>query len=238
MPGPSGTIRLTKIAGIQVYLHWSWFLVAVYEIQNRSRYASLTWSILEYVSLFAIVTLHEFGHALACRQVGGRAEQIVLWPLGGVAYVNAPPRPGATLWSVAAGPLVNVALIPVLGVALLLNPSTPNSDFRIFLGQLNLINLGLLIFICCQCPRRRPDHEICAVVRHGTREKFDVRGHCGLSRRGRTRASRSFRAIGLVGGPRSFRRNAMRQWLSTSSGFIEIGESATTRGFCMPVLRS
>ncbi len=146
MPGTSGTIRLAKIAGIQVYLHWSWFLVALYEIQYRSRYDSLAWSILEYVSLFAIVTLHEFGHALACRQVGGRAEQIVLWPLGGVAYVNPPPRPGATLWSVAAGPLVNVALIPVLGVALLLNPSTPSSDFRIFLGQLNLINIGLLIF--------------------------------------------------------------------------------------------
>ena len=48
--------------------------------------------------------LHEFGHALACRQVGGQADLIVLWPLGGVAYVNPPPRPGALLWSIAAGP--------------------------------------------------------------------------------------------------------------------------------------
>ena len=63
-----------------------------------------------------IVLLHEFGHALACRQVGGQANQIVLWPLGGVAYVAPPPRPGATLWSIAAGPLVNVALAPFLGV--------------------------------------------------------------------------------------------------------------------------
>ena len=42
----------------------------------------------------------------------GQANQIVLWPLGGVAYVAPPPRPGATLWSIAAGPLVNVALAP------------------------------------------------------------------------------------------------------------------------------
>jgi len=146
MPGTSGTIRLIKIAGIQVYLHWSWFLVALYEIQNKGRYASITWGILEYLSLFAIVTLHEFGHALACRQVGGRAEQIVLWPLGGVAYVHAPPRPGATLWSIVAGPLVNVALIPIFGVALLLSPADPSSDFRIFLSQLNLINIVLLVF--------------------------------------------------------------------------------------------
>jgi hypothetical protein len=31
-----------------------------------------------------------------------------------VAYVNPPQRPGATLWSIAAGPLVNVVLLPVL----------------------------------------------------------------------------------------------------------------------------
>ena len=77
-------------------------------------YSSLVWNVLEYLALFAIVLLHEFGHALACRQVGGKANQIVLWPLGGVAYVAPPPRPGATLWSIAAGPLVNVALAPVL----------------------------------------------------------------------------------------------------------------------------
>src|SRR5688572_16228545 len=115
----TGTIRLIQIAGISVFLHWSWFLVAVYEINSRGRYSSLTWNVLEFVALFAIITLHEFGHALACRQVGGRADQIVLWPLGGVAYVSPPPRPGATLWSIVAGPLVNVVLIPVLGILFL-----------------------------------------------------------------------------------------------------------------------
>ena len=93
-------------------------------------YSSITWNIIEYLSLFLIVMLHEFGHALACRQVGGEANRIVLWPLGGVAYVDPPPRPGATLWSIAAGPLVNVALLPILyflsmfGIALRLG-STP-----------------------------------------------------------------------------------------------------------------
>jgi len=51
--------------------------------------------------------------------VGGTANQIMLWPLGGIAYVDPPQRPGATLWSIAAGPLVNVALLPILGGALL-----------------------------------------------------------------------------------------------------------------------
>src|SRR5499427_8717155 len=110
-----GSIRLFQFAGVDVFLHWSWFLVAVYEIQGgQKRYSSVGWNIAEYLALFLIVTLHEFGHAMACRQVGGTANQIVLWPLGGTAYVDPPPRPGATLWSIAAGPLVNVVLVPLL----------------------------------------------------------------------------------------------------------------------------
>ena len=115
LPTKQGSVRLFRIAGIDVYLHWMWFLVAAYEIQDRKgSYTSLTWNVVEYLALFAIVTMHEFGHALACRQVGGQANQIVLWPLGGVAYVDPPPRPGAMLWSITAGPLVNVALFFVL----------------------------------------------------------------------------------------------------------------------------
>ena len=37
--------------------------------------------------------------------------------LGGIAFVNPPRRPGAYLWSIAAGPLVNVALVPILAAA-------------------------------------------------------------------------------------------------------------------------
>jgi len=111
-----GTFRLFRVKNIDVYLNWTWFLVAVFEIQaRRGSYTSVIWNVLEYLALFAIVLTHEFGHALACRSVGGTADTIMLWPLGGVAYVNPPQRPGATLWSIAAGPLVNVALLPVFG---------------------------------------------------------------------------------------------------------------------------
>src|SRR5260370_433249 len=116
-PTRQGSFHLFRFAGVDLYLHWSWFAVAAYEITNRgTSYSSLTWNALEYLTLFLIVMLHEFGHALACRQVGGRANQIVLWPLGGVAYVDPPPRPGATLWSIAAGPPDNVALGAVLSM--------------------------------------------------------------------------------------------------------------------------
>ncbi|RRJ95829.1 peptidase M50 [Opitutaceae bacterium TAV4] len=118
MPTHRGSLRLFRFAGIDVFLHWSWFLVAVYSLSTRvNYYHSPLWNVLEYLGLFVIVLLHEFGHALACRQTGGEANLIVLWPLGGVAYVNPPQRPGATLWSIVAGPLVNVVLLPVFFAA-------------------------------------------------------------------------------------------------------------------------
>src|SRR3989442_15887134 len=114
-PTRKGSFHLFQFAGIDLYLHWSWFVVAAYEIENRATgYSSLTWNVLEYLALFFIVLLHEFGHALACRQVGGTANRIVLWPLGGVADVRPPPRPGATLWSIAAGPPVDRGFPPGL----------------------------------------------------------------------------------------------------------------------------
>jgi Zn-dependent protease len=146
-----GSIRLFKFAGIDVFLHWSWFLVGVYEIQSRSgRYSSIVWNVLEYLALFGIVLLHEFGHALACRSVGGNANRIVLWPLGGVAYVDPPPRPGATLWSIAAGPLVNVVLAPILfgGAFVARTAGLPASspDLYHLVTTIAWINLVLLVF--------------------------------------------------------------------------------------------
>lgn len=148
---PQGSLRLFRFAGIEVFLHWSWFLVALYEISDRAKsYSSPVWSVLEYLALFLIVTVHEFGHALACRQVGGRANRIVLWPLGGVAYVQPPPRPGATLWSIAAGPLVNVALLPILwlleSASHSLGWAAALPDYHVFLQAVWFINLALLIF--------------------------------------------------------------------------------------------
>ena len=111
-------IHLFRFAGVDVFLHWYWFLFAAYEITNRANtYSSLAWNAAEYVGLFFLVLLHEYGHALACRQVGGLANEIMLWPLGGMAFVSPPLRPGPTLWSNAAGPLVNLALLVVLAPA-------------------------------------------------------------------------------------------------------------------------
>jgi Zn-dependent protease len=146
---PQG-FRLFRLLGIDVWVHWSWLLVAVFEVQSRARsYGSQLWNVIEYLTLFAIVLMHEFGHALACRSVGGKAERILLWPMGGVAYVDPPHRPGALLWSIVAGPLVNAVLIPVtVALALLARsgwlPVSP--DVSKYLMAVMLMNVSLLIF--------------------------------------------------------------------------------------------
>ena len=146
MPSRKGAVRLFSYSGITVFIHWSWFLVAVFEIQ-RGSYSSALWNVLEYLALFVIVMLHEFGHALACRQVGGRADTIVLWPLGGVAYVDPPPRPGATLWSIAAGPLVNVLLVPALLVLASFGHSLEGGgNLSRLLDSIYWLNKWLLVF--------------------------------------------------------------------------------------------
>jgi Zn-dependent protease len=150
MPTRSGSIRLFKLFGITVYLHWAWFIAIWYFVNQAKGYTSPVWSVLEGLSLFAIVLLHEFGHQLACRSVGGQTHDIILWPLGGVAYVSPPQRPGAQLWSIAAGPLVNVILFPIFSGLLWLGAQaggtdTPPDWFR-FLNNVWVINLVLLIF--------------------------------------------------------------------------------------------
>jgi Zn-dependent protease len=146
----NGGLRIFRVLGINVYLHWSWLVAAFFLIQwNNQRYSSPVWSVFEYLALFAIVLLHEFGHALACRSVGGKADRIVLWPLGGAAYVEPPPRPGPMLWSIAAGPLVNVVLLPILGgyAYLLMKQAGDMPDnLTNLITQIAFINGGLLVF--------------------------------------------------------------------------------------------
>jgi Zn-dependent protease len=147
----NGSVKIFSLFGITVYVHWMWLLAAVYSLEYRTHeYSSFAWNVIEYLSLFAIVLTHEFGHQLACRSVGGKTHDIVLWLLGGVAYVSPPQRPGAQLWSIAAGPLVNVALIPIISVLVSVSSHlgwyNTYPDAYEYLHNLWWINVVILVF--------------------------------------------------------------------------------------------
>jgi Zn-dependent protease len=141
----TGSFRLFTLAGIPAFLHWS----GAIEIPGSLRhYSTGVWNVLDYVVLFGFVFVHELGHAVACRQVGGRVESIVLGPFGGSAYVTPPPQPGPLLWTTVGGLLVNLALVPVtFGLYLLYHyAGADGSDLDRFLHTAAIINVFLLLF--------------------------------------------------------------------------------------------
>jgi Zn-dependent protease len=149
-PTRSGSFKLFTFSGINVFIHWSWFVIAIWDLQDTGRYTAFQWKVFEYLLLFGLVLIHEFGHALACRSVGGKSDTIVLWPLGGVAYVDPPQRAGATLWSIVAGPLVNVVCFPIFTLIYLWarnsNLVVNAPDAYTFIRAAWYINTGLLVF--------------------------------------------------------------------------------------------
>jgi stage IV sporulation protein FB len=66
--------------------------------------------LLVTVVLFLSILIHEFFHVFGARRTGGSADEILIWPGGGLAF----PRPAANLYSelttVAAGPFANLLL--------------------------------------------------------------------------------------------------------------------------------
>lgn len=144
-----GGLRIFKLFGVQVYLHWTWLLAALLlvNVQYSSKEAhTATFYILQLATIFLIVLLHEFGHALACKSVGGTAKEIVLTPLGGIAFAKPPARPGATLWTIAAGPLVNVILVPITALAAYLTAIFLPGPWAEFALNITFLNLMLLFF--------------------------------------------------------------------------------------------
>jgi Zn-dependent protease len=111
----SWSIPLFRAFGIQVKLHLTYILVTlamlwqVYDTTGSKGHLA-EFALIWVVMLFVVVLLHEFGHCFAARRVDGEAEEILMWPLGGLAFCAVPHTPRANLITTAGGPLVNVAI--------------------------------------------------------------------------------------------------------------------------------
>jgi Zn-dependent protease len=64
------------------------------------------------------VLLHELGHCYAARRLDGEANEVLLWPLGGLARVDLPHSPRAHFLTAAAGPAVNLVLCVCCALAM------------------------------------------------------------------------------------------------------------------------
>ena len=94
---------------------------------------------------FASVVLHELGHAVVARRLGGRVAGIELHFFGGAAkIVDAPRTPGDEIAIAAAGPAVSFAIAGVSTMlAMLVPPAAPLFGalawINLLLGAFNLI---------------------------------------------------------------------------------------------------
>ncbi len=104
-----------RFFGIEVRLHFTFFLYAFAMLRGYGEHMLV--GALVIFGLYLSVLLHEFGHALAARWCDGDADQIVLWPLGGLAMVRPLFNPTAHLITSAAGPFVSLLLWAIFFVA-------------------------------------------------------------------------------------------------------------------------
>jgi Zn-dependent protease len=120
----SWSFRIGRLLGIDVFVHATFPLLlawvgAAHYLPERSAAAAFA-GVTFVLALFAIVVLHELGHALTARRFGIRTRNITLLPIGGVAHLERmPERPAQELLVAVAGPLVNVLLAALLLTLLL-----------------------------------------------------------------------------------------------------------------------
>lgn len=105
------SVPFGRVAGISLSISIIYVLWMVFELTTTRNW---TFKASYVASLFVLVLLHEFGHCFACRWVGGEADRILMWMLGGLAYCRSPHNWRANFITTAGGPMVNVVLVPIL----------------------------------------------------------------------------------------------------------------------------
>jgi stage IV sporulation protein FB len=138
-------IPLGRYFGINVRVHFTFLIYAYYRVQE---YHNVLLGLAFVLGLYFCILLHEFGHALAARWCDGDATDILLWPLGGLAFVRPAFNPTAHLITTVAGPFVTLVLWLLLAALayVLGRLEVVPSMLQGFLWGLSAYNLWLLMF--------------------------------------------------------------------------------------------
>lgn len=118
---PPGTIRIGSLAGIDVLVSTSWFIIAAliaFAIGPRIEQVQPGLGALKYVAglvfaivLYASVLLHEASHAIMAQRYGFHVNSITLHFLGGMTEIDSTAqRPRQEFWIAVVGPLTSLAV--------------------------------------------------------------------------------------------------------------------------------
>jgi len=150
-------IRLGKVFGIQIGLHFSWFFIAlliVFSLNGQFRAINAGWSaglvwalaVATAILFFVSLLLHELAHSLVARSHGIPVREITLFALGGVSQIEGEsPDAKTEFWIAIVGPLTSAAIGLICEATALAVPGASNPA-KTMLAWLGYINLALAVF--------------------------------------------------------------------------------------------
>jgi Zn-dependent protease len=149
--------RVASIAGINVYIHWSWLIIfglLTWSLGDFYHHHFASWnqatayavSAISAILLFVTVLLHELAHSFTARARGLPVDDISLYIFGGVSSLKEEPdNPRTELLVAIAGPLSSLALSGICFLLFVVGSGWP-SEVTAILNYLAVINLLLAAF--------------------------------------------------------------------------------------------
>ena len=144
--------KIFKIFGIDIKLHYSWWIVFVllawilstsffpqfFPDQSNQNYWIM--GIVSSLLLFVSVLLHELSHSLVAKARNIRVESITLFFFGGVAGITKEDmKPSSEFLMAIAGPIFSLLLAGIFFIIYRMNGNIIWTAITFYLYQLNLI---------------------------------------------------------------------------------------------------
>jgi Zn-dependent protease/predicted transcriptional regulator len=149
-------IKLGKIFGIEIGLHYSWFLIGlliVASLYSEFHMKNPEWgdgiilamSIVTGLLFFASLLLHELSHSVFARSHGIPVREITLFALGGVSQLEKEPASAKVeFWMAFVGPLTSAGIgLICLGIRLAVGAASAQLTAMVsWLGYINFALAG------------------------------------------------------------------------------------------------
>ena len=146
-------IKLGRLFGIEIGLHYSWFLIAlliVLSLSSQFRSSNPEWggrvilvlAVATAILFFVSLLLHELAHSLVATSNGLPVKEITLFALGGVSQIEKNPTSAKLeFWMALVGPMTSAvigAMCLLAAYALGGASSNPGMAMLLWLGYINL----------------------------------------------------------------------------------------------------
>ncbi len=154
---PRRGLRIGRISGIEVFVHWSWLIVFslllwavigfLRENGKSGSFFMVPVAVLTTLLFFASVLAHELSHSLVAARNDVPISRITLFVFGGVAQMGRDvDKPRTELKMAAAGPLASYVLAVCFGSLAYLADTLGMGTLNLGLIWLALVNVGLGTF--------------------------------------------------------------------------------------------